>query len=125
MRFVYSPLHLGHDIRTQTILGVQVPANEVAERAETIRTTLLGDGGFEAVVPTTHGPEPITAVHDPGLLRFLEEAWDEARRQGHPYDFLAPETIANAAATEGMPAGGPPRGPRRGRGGGGLGARPP
>jgi acetoin utilization deacetylase AcuC-like enzyme len=104
MRFVYSPLHLGHDIRTQTILGVQVAANEVAERAETIRSTLLADRGFEAVVPATHGPEPITAVHDPGLLRFLEEAWDEAVRQGHPYDFLAPETISNAAATEGMPA---------------------
>ena len=105
MRFVYSPLHLGHDIRTQTILGVQVEANEVAERAEVIRSTLLADGGFEAVVPSTHGPEPITAVHDPGLLRFLEEAWDEAVRQGHPYDFLAPETIPNAAMTEGMAAG--------------------
>ena len=58
MRFVYSPLHLGHDIRTQTILGVQVEANEVAERAEVIRSTLLADGGFEAVVPSTHGPEP-------------------------------------------------------------------
>ena len=104
MRFVYSPLHLGHDIRTQTILGVQVEANEVAERAEVIRSTLLADGGFEAVVPSTHGPEPITAVHDPGLLRFLEEAWDEAVRQGHPYDFLAPETIPNAAMTEGMAA---------------------
>ncbi len=105
MRFVYSPLHLGHDIRTQTILGVQVEANEVAERAEVIRSTLLADGGFEAVVPSTHGPEPITAVHDPGLLRFLEEAWDEAVRQGHPYDFLAPETIPNAAMTEGMAVG--------------------
>ena len=34
MRVVYSPLHLGHDITTQTVLGVQVPANEVAARAE-------------------------------------------------------------------------------------------
>ena len=31
MRFVYSPLHLEHDITVQTVLGVQVPANEVAE----------------------------------------------------------------------------------------------
>lgn len=104
MRFVYSPLHLGHDIRTQTILGVQVEANEIAERAETIRSTLLGDGGFVAIVPANHGPEPITAVHDAGLLRFLEEAWGEVVRQGHPYDFLAPETIPNAAATAGMGA---------------------
>ena len=105
MHFVYSPLHLGHDIRTQTILGVQVEANEVAARAETILVTLDGDGGFDRVEPTPHGGDPISAVHDQGLLRFLEEAWDEAVRQGHPYGFLAPETISNAAATEGMAAG--------------------
>ena len=104
MRVVYSPAHLGHDIRTQTILGVQVEANEVAERAEVIRETLLADGGFELVDPVDHGSDPITAVHDPGLLRFLEEAWSEAVRQRHPHGFLAPETITNAAATEGMPA---------------------
>jgi acetoin utilization deacetylase AcuC-like enzyme len=102
MRVVYSPAHLAHDVRTQTILGVQVPANEIAERAETIRTTLIADGGFELLEPVAHGEAPITAVHDPGLLRFLQQAWDEAERQGHPYGFLAPETIANAAVTEGM-----------------------
>ena len=31
MRAVYSPLHLGHEIRLQTVMGVQVPANEVAD----------------------------------------------------------------------------------------------
>jgi hypothetical protein len=35
-----------------------------------------------------HGEAPIAAVHDPGLLRFLSEAWTEARRAGHRYDFL-------------------------------------
>jgi acetoin utilization deacetylase AcuC-like enzyme len=102
MRFVYSPLHQRHDIRTQTVMGVQVEANEVAERAETIRATLLGDGGFEPVEPVDHGRGPIEAVHDAGLIRFLEEAWHDALAQGHPYDFLAPETIPNRAATEGM-----------------------
>jgi acetoin utilization deacetylase AcuC-like enzyme len=104
MRVVYSPLHLGHDITMQTVLGVQVPANEVAARAERIRSTLLADGGFELGEPTEHGTAPITAVHDPGLLRFLEEAWPDARRAHHPYDFLAPETIAAAGLTEGMSA---------------------
>ena len=104
MRVVYSPLHLGHDIRTQTIMGVQVEANEVAERAETIRTTLLGDGGFELVGPTEHGAGPILAVHDPALVRFLEEAWDAAAAFGHPYEFLAPESIPNRAMAEGMSA---------------------
>ena len=102
MRFVYSPLHLRHDIRTQTVMGVQVDANEVAERAEVIRAALVADGGFELVSPTEHGAEPIAAVHDPGLLRFLETAWDDAVSAGNPYPFLAPETIPNRAATEGM-----------------------
>ena len=105
MRFVYSPLHLGHDIRTQTILGVQVEANEVAERAEVIRSTLLADGGFEAVGPTEHGAEPITAVHDPGLLRSSRRPGTRPSGPGHPYDFLAPGDDPHRAATEGMRAG--------------------
>jgi acetoin utilization deacetylase AcuC-like enzyme len=102
MRVVYSPLHLGHEITLQTVLGVQVPADEVADRAERIRATLVADGGFELVSPTEHGEAPITAVHDPGLLAFLRDAWPDARRAGHRYDFLAPETIASAFVHEGM-----------------------
>lgn len=104
MRVVYSPLHLGHDITTQTFLGVQIPANEVAARAERIRETLLADGGFELGEPTEHGADPILAVHDPGLLRFLQQAWPEARRQHHPHDHLTPETISTVGLTEGMSA---------------------
>jgi acetoin utilization deacetylase AcuC-like enzyme len=102
MRVVYSPRHLEHEITTQTMLGVQVPANEVAARAERIRETLAADGGFARVEPTEHGDAPITAVHDPGLLAFLREAWTDAVRAGLPYPFLAPETIRSWFATEGM-----------------------
>ena len=48
MRVVYSPAHLGHEIRSQTQMGVQVPASEIAERAEVIRDALEADGGFES-----------------------------------------------------------------------------
>jgi acetoin utilization deacetylase AcuC-like enzyme len=102
MRAVYSPAHLGHEITLQTVMGVQVPANEVAGRAERIRAALVADGGFALTAPTDHGEGPITAVHDPGLLAFLRDAWAEARRVNHRYDFLAPETIVSAHATEGM-----------------------
>ena len=105
MRVVYLPLHLGHEISLQTVLGVQIPANEVADRAERIRSTLVADGGFEVVAPTEHGEAPIIAVHDPGLLAFLRDAWADARRIGHRYDFLAPETIRSVFATEGMSPG--------------------
>jgi acetoin utilization deacetylase AcuC-like enzyme len=102
MRYVYSPVHTDHDIRTQTVMGVQVAANEVRERALTIRAALDADGGFEEAGPSDHGIDPILAVHDPALLAFLETAWDDAVAFGHPYDFLAPETVPNRAATEGM-----------------------
>ena len=83
MRVVYSPAHLAHDVVTETVLGSVIPANEVAERAERIRATLEADGGFSIEGPTDHGTEPILAVHDPGLVRFLEEAWPAARAQSH------------------------------------------
>ena len=55
-------------------MGIPIPANEVAERAEKIRAALEADGGFSFVGPSEHGEAPITAVHDPGLVRFLEVA---------------------------------------------------
>ena len=104
MQVVYSPAHLGHDITTETYMGLSIPANEVAERAEMIRTALESDGGFELVGPTEHGEAPITAVHDPGLVRFLEVAWSEVRAQGIDRQFLSADTYPNRSMFEGMSA---------------------
>jgi len=102
MQVVYSPAHLGHDITVETFMGLPVPANEVAERAERIRTALDADGGFPTVAPTEHGEAPITAVHDPGLVRFLEVAWSELRAQGIVRPFLSADTYPSRAMFEGM-----------------------
>ncbi len=102
MRVVYSPRHLAHDIDTETYMGVGVPANEVAERAEKIRASLEADGGFVLQAPTEHGEGPITAVHDAGLVRFLEVAWSEVRSQAIPRAFLSADTYPNRAMFEGM-----------------------
>jgi acetoin utilization deacetylase AcuC-like enzyme len=102
MQVVYSPSHLGHDITSETFMGVPVAANEVAERAEIIRATLEADGGFPVVAPTEHGEQPITAVHDVGLVRFLETAWSDLRAQGVPRSSLIPDTYPNRAMFEGM-----------------------
>ncbi len=102
MDVVYSPAHLGHDITVETYMGVPVPANEVAERAERIRTTLEADGGFETVSPTAHGEDPITAVHEPAMVRFLEVAWSELRAQSIDRPFLTADTYPNRAMFEGM-----------------------
>src|SRR5436190_8399637 len=102
MQVVYSPLHLGHDITVETFMGMPIPANEVAERAERIRIALDADGGFSRLEPTEHGEGPILAVHDPGLVRFLEVAWSEVRRQGLGRSFLTADTYPNRRMFEGM-----------------------
>ena len=104
MQVVYTPIHLAHDIHTETFMGVGVPANEVAERAERIRGALLADGGFTLAAPTEHGEAPIAAVHDPGLVRFLEVAWAETRAQNIPRAFLSADTYPNRSMFEGMSA---------------------
>jgi acetoin utilization deacetylase AcuC-like enzyme len=102
MQVVHTSAHLGHDPAAETIVGESVPAYEVPERAELIRAALEADGGFELVAPTDHGEAPITAVHDPGLVRFLEEAWPEMRRQTVPARALIADTYPNPAMVEGM-----------------------
>ena len=104
MQVVYSPIHLAHDIVVETFMGMPVPANEVAERAERIRLALDADGGFPRIEPTEHGQDPITDVHDPGLVRFLSEAWSELRAQGLAPPYLSADTYPNRAMFEGMSA---------------------
>ncbi|HEU0236661.1 MAG TPA: histone deacetylase family protein [Candidatus Limnocylindrales bacterium] len=104
MKAVYSPAHLGHDPVVETYMGEAVPANEVAARAERIRTTLDADGGFEITAPTEHGSDPILAVHDPGLVRFLDAAWAEHRRQAIARSYLTADTYPTFRMFEGMSA---------------------
>jgi acetoin utilization deacetylase AcuC-like enzyme len=104
VKVVYTPVHLEHDPVVETYLGEAIPANEVAERAERIRAALEADGGFELVAPTEYDDEPILAVHDPGLVRFLDEAWAEHRRQGIGRSFLTADTYPTFRMFEGMSA---------------------
>ncbi len=102
MKVVHTDRHRGHDPKVETYLGVPVPACEVPQRAEVIRAAVTADGGFELVDPTEHGTQPILAVHDPGLLRFLEEAWPAVERQQIERDFLVADTYATRAMFAGM-----------------------
>ena len=102
MKVVYTPAHLAHDVTHETYLGIAVPANEVAERAELIRAALAADGGFDLVGPAEHGLDPILAVHDEGLVRFVETAWSELRAQGIARSFLVADTYPVRAMFEGM-----------------------
>jgi acetoin utilization deacetylase AcuC-like enzyme len=104
VKAIYTPRHRAHDVTRETWLGQSVPAHEVAARAELIRAALIADGGFEIVAPTQHGEAPIVAVHDPGLVRFLDAAWPAFEaRSGHP-DYLVADTYPSRALYEGMSA---------------------
>jgi acetoin utilization deacetylase AcuC-like enzyme len=105
MKVVYTPHHLAHEVTHETYLGVAIPANEVGERAEAIRAALEADGGFELVDPTEHGLAPILAVHDPGLVQFVREAWAQAQRQGVDRTSLIADTYPVRAMFEGMSEG--------------------
>ena len=102
MQVVHTERHREHHPAVETYLGVPLPANEVPARADAIRDALLADGGFEIVEPTEHGLDPILAVHDPGLVRFLEEAWPAAEEQKIDRDFLVADTYPTRGLFEGM-----------------------
>jgi acetoin utilization deacetylase AcuC-like enzyme len=104
MKVVYTPRHRGHDVSHETYLGVAVEANEVLERAERIREALEADSNFKLVEPIGHGLEPLLAVHDPGLITFVEEAWGQAQRESIDRTFLVADTYPSRAMFEGMSA---------------------
>jgi acetoin utilization deacetylase AcuC-like enzyme len=102
MQVVYSTAHLEHDPKTETVMGAPIPANEVAERAERIHAALAADGGFSISSPIDHGLDPIAAVHDEGLIRFLAEAWTQMQAEGVLRDAMVAEGFNVRGLTEGM-----------------------
>jgi len=102
MRAVYSAKHLHHRPEHENDVGRQVPIFEVAERAETIRQALETDGGFSIEEPAEHGDSPIEAVHDPGMIRYLAEAWKDWQANQGSVAELFPDTMLHPALREGM-----------------------
>jgi acetoin utilization deacetylase AcuC-like enzyme len=102
VQVVYSPVHAEHDPKTETVMGLPIPANEVAERAERIRAALVADGGFVISEPSEHGSAPIAAVHDAALLRFLAEAWTQMEAEGVVREAVVAEGFNVRSLQEGM-----------------------
>ncbi len=77
MRVVDNPLHVLHDPRTEIEQSGMHPPWEHVGRAEAIRSTLAADPRFTVVASSAWGLDLVRAVHEPGLVRFLAEAWAE------------------------------------------------
>jgi acetoin utilization deacetylase AcuC-like enzyme len=101
LRWVYTSRHLMHNPDTEVQFGIPLPIYEVPQRAESIRAALENDDGFEPAEPTEHGIEPIEAVHDPAMVRFLSEAWREWRKRSFAPQAI-PDTVLHPALREGM-----------------------
>ncbi|MFM7829666.1 MAG: hypothetical protein ACKO92_07530, partial [Actinomycetota bacterium] len=80
MKVVYSASHLLHNPEVEIERSSAHSPFEHTGRAEKIRETLAADDAFEFVSPKAWGTEPITAIHNEGLLRFLSTAWADYQR---------------------------------------------
>jgi acetoin utilization deacetylase AcuC-like enzyme len=75
---------------------------EHPERAEIIRAALATDERFEFVPPDDWGTGPIEAVHDPGLVEFLENVWVEYQREFGATHDVVPDVFAHPGLRAGM-----------------------
>ncbi|HEX3213741.1 MAG TPA: histone deacetylase family protein [Actinomycetota bacterium] len=84
--------HRAHDPPYEVNYGEVVrPVYERVERAERIRDALAA-AGHPLVEPAPHGIEPVLAVHEPGLVGFLEQGWAAWRADGGP-EVLIPDSF--------------------------------
>jgi acetoin utilization deacetylase AcuC-like enzyme len=101
MRVVYSQKHRLHDPEHDVQAGVPVRQLEQPARAERILEALVADGGFDIGPPTEHGTAPIEAVHAPGLIAFLTEAW-QAWRATAAEPEMFPDTVWHPGLRDGL-----------------------
>ena len=83
MLVVATDRHRGHDPIAEIESSGLQPPFEHPGRADAIHATLVADGSFRLVEPARWATESIRAVHDPGLVDFLERAWANYQI-GHP-----------------------------------------
>jgi acetoin utilization deacetylase AcuC-like enzyme len=112
MRVIHSPLHRLHEPPYEVFSGRPGPSWEVVARGEAIRAALAADPAFTLELPAEHGVEPLLAVHDPELVRFLAEAWDAWRATGETGDGYMADTFGHAGLRAAGGGAGPIREPR-------------
>jgi acetoin utilization deacetylase AcuC-like enzyme len=94
MRVFASDRHRQHDPEHEIESSGLQPPFEHPGRAETIRAALAADERFEIAEPPPTDTAPIEAVHDAGLVRFLESAWQDYQRHVRPVHDVVPDVFA-------------------------------
>ena len=102
MKVVYTPAHLLHNPEVEIERSSAHSPFEHTGRAEKIRETLAADKAFDFVSPTAWGTEPITKIHNPGLLKFLSTAWADYQRDVKEVREVVPDMFFKSNLREHM-----------------------
>lgn len=94
MRWVWSPRHRGHDPEVEFEESHLQPAWEHVGRAEAIDTRLSADESLQRVLAREFGVGAIEAVHDAGLVAFLERGWQQYQTFVRPAVHVVPDMFA-------------------------------
>ena len=107
MPVVWSDRCRLHDPGGEIFVGVRTPGTEVVARADVILAA-LAEADARVVDAEQHSDVALLAVHDAGLLEFLESAWvtwtDAGLDRERHQDRVVPYVFAHAALTSGRPA---------------------
>jgi len=102
VRAFASERHRLHDPVAEIESSGLQPPFESPRRAEVIRAALDAAGTFDITEPDEWGTGPIAAVHDAGLVRFLESAWADYQREVRPTHDVVPDVFAMPGLRAGM-----------------------
>jgi len=102
MFVVASDRHRGHAPLAEIESSGLQPPFEHPGRADEIHRVLSGDDTFTIAEPTRWGAEPIEAVHDPGLVRFLERAWADYQVTHPGTHDVVPDVFAMPGLLDGV-----------------------
>jgi acetoin utilization deacetylase AcuC-like enzyme len=103
MRWFHTQQHLLHDPAVEVWAGTPGPATETPARAEAIAAVLASDVAFARGEVGEHGRGPVERVHEPALVRWLEECWAECRQHSASREIF-PDTVRHAGMTAGLGA---------------------
>ena len=102
---VFNHAHRLHEPGGEIWVGVRTPGTELPERAERIRSALLG-AGARGVEAEAHGDEAVDAVHERALLDYLAGAWEGWERAGLTedpgQDRVVPYIVCHPGMTDGF-----------------------
>ncbi len=89
MKTVYSEKHLLRDAQTELYGGELVYPFERPSRVQYIMDRLQSVDLGPILPPTDHGLDPILAIHDKGLVSFLQTAWEDWQAEGYKGEAIA------------------------------------